>query len=89
MSVGSVFSRGWVEEQWSGNLVLCLCSALGWLGNKTPLGTHLLAGKVLFSLYNHGITDWLGLEGLKTISFHPLAMGNLSVMLLTYKSLCF
>lgn len=80
--MGSAFSKGWVEEQWNGNLPLFVCSTVGWVGNKTPLGTHLLAGNVLF-VYNHRTTDWLELEGLKTISFHPLAMDNLSVTLLT------
>lgn len=49
-----------------------LCLLCCGLESKTPLGTQLLAGKVLF-LYHHRIINALGLEGLKTISFHPLA----------------
>lgn len=75
----------------SGTGTSLFVSALLWAGLETK---HYLAPDSLqevpfSSVYNHRITDWLGLEGLKTISFHPLAMDNFSVVLLTYRSLCF
>lgn len=64
-------------------------SALLWAGLETKhyLAPDSLQERPFSSVCNHRITDWLRLEGLKTIFFHPLAMGKLSVVLLTYKSL--
>lgn len=66
-------------------------SAQLWAGleKKHYLAPDSLQERPFSSVYNHRITDWLRLEALKTISFHPLAMDDLSVMLLIYKSLCF